>query len=447
MKRTAIFSIIFALLTVFSLMSQHTLAQQPISLSLKQAQEIAAENAYNVRLAETDIETARQQVKELTATGLPQVNGSIGYNDNIGLPVQLVPGDFFGQPGQDIEVQFGTKYSANAGISVNQLLFSGSYLVGLQAANAFLEKSREDKAKSVIDIRKTVAEAYFLVLATEEGINIIDSSLSITRKLTEETRITFENGMVEETDFDQLNLMVSNLEVSKSNSLNMLKIARSYLNFHLGYPENTEVILTQDIASLIEELKPLALIEENFDLFSNIDYRIMRRQQELAALQLKQQKSLYLPSLSAFLNYQTQAQRANWDFFDSKGKWYSSSVWGVNMSIPIFSSGERRAKVNQARAQVEKTLVAGEQVERSLKIQYKNTADELKDALLTYGTSNQNKELSEKIFRRTGIKYQEGISGSLDLLNTQRQYLDSQSQYINAALNVLNKSIALQSMN
>lgn len=447
MKRTAIFPIIFALLTVFSLMLQHTLAQQPISLSLKQAQEIAAENAYNVRLAETDIETARQQVKELTATGLPQVNGSIGYNDNIGLPVQLVPGDFFGQPGQDIEVQFGTKYSANAGLSVNQLLFSGSYLVGLQAANAFLEKSREDKAKSVIDIRKTVAEAYFLVLATEEGINIIDSSLSITRKLTEETRITFENGMVEETDFDQLNLMVSNLEVSKSNSLNMLKIARSYLYFHLGYPENTEVILTQDIASLIEELKPLALIEENFDLFSNIDYRIMKRQQELAALQLKQQKSLYLPSLSAFLNYQTQAQRANWDFFDSKGKWYSSSVWGVNMSIPIFSSGERRAKVNQARAQVEKTLVAGEQVERSLKIQYKNTADELKDALLTYGTSNQNKELSEKIFRRTGIKYQEGISGSLDLLNTQRQYLDSQSQYINAALNVLNKSIALQSMN
>lgn len=117
------------------------------------------------------------------------------------------------------------------------------------------------------------------------------------------------------------------------------------------------------------------------------------------------------------------------------------------MSIPIFSSGERRAKVNQSRAQVEKTIIAGEQLERGLKIQYKTTADELKDALLTYGTSNQNKELSEKIFRRTGIKYQEGISGSLDLLNTQRQYLDSQSQYINAALNVLNKSIALQSMN
>ena len=116
------------------------------------------------------------------------------------------------------------------------------------------------------------------------------------------------------------------------------------------------------------------------------------------------------------------------------------------MNIPIFSSGDRKAKVNQAKVQVEKTMIAEEQVGNSLKIQYQNTSNELRNALLTYGTTQQNRALSEKIFRRTGVKYQEGISGSLDLMNAHNQYLNTQSQYINAAMNVLNKSVALESL-
>ncbi|WP_324480823.1 TolC family protein [Lentimicrobium sp.] len=421
-------------------------AQQTVSLSLKQAREIAAERAFTVRQSMADVETARQQVKELTATGLPQVNASVGYNDNIGLPVQLVPGDFFGQPGQDIEVQFGTKYSGNAGLSVNQLIFSGSYLVGLQAARTFLAKSEEERKKSVVDIKKTVSEAYFLVLATQEGIRIVDSTLAITEKLAGETRVIYENGLTEETEYDQLQLMVSELQVNKANALNQLSVARSFLKYHLGLPGSTELILTQTMGELIDEMAPAALLDRSFDPGGNIDFRILKKQQDLAYLDLRRQKSLYLPSVSAFLNYQTQAQRAEWDFFDPLGKWYSSSVWGINMNIPIFSSGERMAKVKQARVQVEKTQIAEEQVGSSLKIQHENAASELRNALLTYGTTDQNRELSGKIYLRTSIKFQEGLAGSLDLMNAHNQYLNSQSQYINASLNVLNRSVAMESL-
>jgi len=445
MKR-ALKSSAILLLLILLISGGNAFSQQTVSVSLKQARDIAAERAYTVRQANADIETARFQVKELTATGLPQIDATIGFNDNIALPVQLIPGEFLGQSEEFVPLPFGTKYSGNAGLNVNQLVFSGTYLVGLQAAKAFVEKSREDQAKTVVDIRKTVSEAYFLVLATEESIKIIDSTYAITKKLADETRIIFENGLVEETDYDQLQLMTSELEVSRTNALNQLNIARSYLKYHMGLPETTEIVLTQSIAELIDETKPAVLMDESFNLNSNIDFRILKKQQELAFLQLRQQKSLYLPSLSAFLNYQTQAQRAEWDFFDSKGKWYSSSVWGVNMNIPIFSSGERKAKVNQAKVQDEKTMIAEEQVGNSLKIQYQNTSNELRNALLTYGTTRQNRALSEKIFRRTGVKYQEGISGSLDLMNAHNQYLSTQSQYINAAMNVLNKSVALESL-
>jgi len=181
-------------------------------------------------------------------------------------------------------------------------------------------------------------------------------------------------------------------------------------------------------------------------LGNNIDFQILKNQQDLALLQVKLEKSNYLPTLSAFLNYQTQAQRNQWDFFNRQGKWFSSAVFGVNMAIPIFSSGERHSRVKQAQFDVEKTLVAEKQLSTNLQIQYQNTYDDLQNALLTYDNTRKNKAIAEKIFRRTGIKYHEGVATSLDLLNTHNQFLSAQSQFINAALTLLNKGVSLESL-
>ncbi len=421
-------------------------SQEVVTLNLEQAKQIALQNNYNLRNSLNDIEVARYQVKETIATGLPQVSATVSYNDNIGLPVQLVPGDFFGQPGQEIEVQFGTKYSSSASATLNQLLFSGSYIVGLQAAKSFLEQSEKNYQKNRIEVIKSVSEAYFLVLATQESIEVIDSTLSITRKLAYQTGIIVENGFGEETDLDQFELLVSELEIARTNALNQHNIAESFLKYQLGMDDKKTIVLTQTITGLIDTSAPQTVMTKPFELSNNIDYRILKNQQHLALLQLRLEKSAYLPTLSAFLNYQTQAQRQEWDFLDTKGKWYSSSVLGVTMNIPIFSSGERYSKVKQAYFQFEKTKVAEEQISTSLKLQYETILNELNNALLTYENSIKNKAVAEKIFQRTGVKYTEGLAGSLDFLNAHNQYLNTQSQYINAALNVLNKTTSLESL-
>lgn len=421
-------------------------AQEPVQLSLDQARTYAEKHNFELRNAEIDVQAAAYKVKETIATGLPQVSASVRYMDNIGLPVQLIPGDFFGQPGEQIEVQFGTKYSGSAGASVNQLLFNGSYLVGLQASKAYLRQSQKELLKNKIEVNQSVSEAYFMVLATKEGIAIIDSTLAITQKLADQTKIIVENGFAEETELDQLLLLISDLMVSRSNSLNQLDITTEYLRYLLGLDDNQNIELTEDFQELTAKLVGQGLLNQQFEKGANIDFQILQNQKELALLQVKLEQSAYLPNLSAFLNYDTQAQRQNWDFFDSKGKWYSSSVWGVTMNIPIFSSGERRSKVKQAKLQFEKTLVAEEMVSNNLSLQYKTTRSDLENALENYQFTMQNKEIAEKIFRRTGIKYSEGLAASLDLLNTQNQFLSAQSQYINATLNMLNKAVALETL-
>lgn len=431
---------------LFSLASLVVSSQQNLLLSLDKAKSLAQKNNYELRNARLDIETAQFKVKETVATGLPQVGASINYIDNIGLPVQLIPGEFFGFPGENLEVQFGTKYSGSIGANVNQLLFSGEYLVGLQASRAFLEQSRKQYFKNQIEVNKAVSEAYFLVLATHENIAVIDSTLSITRSLANQTRAMVENGFTEETELDQLLLLLSDLETSRINATNQLQLSKAYLKFLIGLPQDQDFDTEETLESLSSHMMAAELNEKAFNYQQSIDFQIIQNQKQLAFLQVKRAKSAYLPTLSAFLNINSQAQRETWSFFDNKGRWYANSMFGVNMNIPLFSSGERRARVQQAGAQFEQTQIAEEMTSTNLKIQHQTLRNELQNAYLSFQNTQSNKAIAQKIFRRTGIKYTEGMAASLDLLNTQNQYLSAQSQYINAALNLLNKSTAMETL-
>jgi outer membrane protein TolC len=423
------------------IVSVNTYSQDRLEINLEQAKIHAAESNHRMRIAELDGEAARFRIKEITAAGLPQISGDVSYMDNIAIPVQLIPGDFFGFPGQDLEVQFGTKYSMNAGLTVNQLLFSGSYLVALQAAREYMETTRREKVKTRIEVERSVSEAYFLVAATKESIAVIDSLLSVTNRLEKETREIFEAGLLEETDLDQLVLMASELEMSRDNASLNLKVARSLLLFHMGMETSTEVVLQEDLSDLIEAFDPAGLFAKQFDPSSNIDMLLLKQQQKLAELQIKLDKSAFLPSLSAFFNYQNYAQRPEWNFFDTSGKWYQNAMFGVSLSIPILSSGERMAKLRQSQISFRQTKVAEDQLSESLKLKHQRALNELINSWKNLENTDLNKTMAKRIFERTGVKFREGMAGSLELLNAHNQYLNSHSRYINSALTLLNKKL------
>ena len=433
-------------ITLFVVWSTVAKAQEVKKLSLKEAVDYAANHNYNLLKSEKDVEAAKQMVKEKMGYGLPQINASVGYKDNIAIPTTLLPGEFVGQPGTEVEIKFGSRYNANVGGSLTQLIFSGEYLIGLKAANVYFEKTNIDFFKDKVALKKQVAQSYYNVLATAEALRVIDSTLNTTNKLYLETKQIFAVGMTEDTDVDQLELMVENLKASQANITNQLGITKAYLKFYLGMKSDDSIVLTDDINKLIETKENIPILQQQFDFRTTPDYASLFKQKEISALQIKLAKSAYLPSLSANLNAGTNAQRNSWDFFDTSKKWYFSSYWGVTMNIPILSGGERTSKVKQAKIAFEQVNLMEKQLVTQLQLQYQTARNDYLNALLVLKNKQRNRVVAQKIYNKTQEKYINGMASSLDILNTHSQYLTAENDFISASLNFLKAAESLETI-
>ncbi|MEN8225090.1 MAG: TolC family protein [Bacteroidota bacterium] len=421
-------------------------AQAEYRFSLDEAIDFALENNYDLLSSYKDIETAEKQVKEYMAIGFPQINANINYTDYLAMPTMIIPPGTFGPDSPGQEMQFGTKYNASANASASQLIFDGRYLVGVQASKRLLEKSEQQFIKTKLDMYEAVSASYYRVLVAEDTKKILDSTLRYMQDMLYETRITFEAGFAEETDVDQLQLIVSDLEANIILTETQVEIAYAYLKFLCGMKIEDAIEVTDELADLMAEVNYVALLEDTFDYENNIDYRLLNTQREIAILQLKLEKSEYLPNLSAFINYQTQAQRTEWNFLNPDEKWYGSSFWGLEMNIPIWSSGIRHARVQQAKINLEKLDIADEQLRTGLNIQVQTAQSEFNNAYLVMRNKSLAMNTAEKILRITSEKYREGIAGSLDLLQANNQFMSNTSDYIFAMQEVLVKKLALEKL-
>ena len=264
-------------------------AQQVYSFTLKQAVDFAMENNYDVIYSEKNIEAAKQQMREATAIGFPQLDGTLDYTKNIQRPVSVIPSEDFpgGQPGDVLEIQFGTRHNVNAGLFLNQLLFSGKYIVGLQTARIFMEKASIDFFRDKVAVRQQVANSYYDVLATNDALWVIDTTLSVTRSLAEETRKTYEVGFAEDVDVDQLELLVADLEASRVYFENQQQIAHAYLKFYLGLGDTDSLILVDDMQSLVERQQNSEIISSEFNYTENVDYASLEKQKQIRFMKVK----------------------------------------------------------------------------------------------------------------------------------------------------------------
>jgi outer membrane protein TolC len=431
---------------ILFLISYQIEAQEIFRLSLNEAVEYAMRHNYDVKKSVKDIEAAKQQVKERMAYGLPQFNGALEYKDNVARPVSLLPGEFVGKPGEDVEIQFGTRYNMNFGGELTQLIFSSEYMYGLKASKKFFEKTNIDFFKNRVAIKKQVSDWYVNVLATREALGIIDSTLKTTEKLYNETKQIVETGMAEDTDADQLELLVENLKASKTKFENQLGVTEAFLKFYLGMNINDKIILTDSINTLIEQRKSSLLVKQDFDYHYNPDFVSLSKRKEISAIQIKLARSGYYPSLvgKAFAN--TNAQRESWNFFNTKERWFFSAYWGITLNIPVLSGGERAAKVKQAQIAFEQITIAEQQLSTQLQLQYQTLKNDYINALRVLENKEKNRKVAEKIYKKTREKYINGMVGSLDILNTHNQYLTAENDFVTASLNFLKAAEALETI-
>ncbi len=421
-----------------------TFAQEVRSFTLKEAQQFAIDNNYDVINAGTDVEIARKRVKENLAIGLPQVNASAGYTNYIELPTSIIPGDFLpGGTGEDMEIQFGTPQNATWNASLNQLIFSGQYIVGLMASKAYVGLNETTLEKSEIEIKYIIAQSYYPVIILIENKKVFDSTMTSLNKMLYETEEYYKAGFVEDTDVDQLKLLIADMQTTITNIDNQLRIAYNMLKYQLGMKADEEIIITDNLENLLAEVDRQILMDASFEFNNHIDYKLLKNQEEMANLQLQLDRSEYYPTLSGFYQFQQDAMRNEFNFFSNE-KWFTNQMFGVQLEVPIFSSGKRRNKVQQSKLELEKFKVRDEQMKQGLSLLVRTVKSEFNNAYLIY----QNKKMAvgnaEKIYQKTEVKYREGIANSLDLSQTYNQYLTNQIEYLTSILDLLNKKAELE---
>ena len=436
-KKIRLNSILF--LSLILLLENKLFAQQ--QFSLKEAREYALKNSYNIKTSKKDYEIAEKQISEIRATGLPQINGEANFQNFLDIPTQVLPANAFNpaaDPNELVPIRFGTDYSAYGQLQASQLIFDGSYIVALQASKVYAKSALQNMKKTEFEVIEEVSNAYYGAIAAKENLEILKQNLEKNNKIYEESKIILENGLLEETEVEQLELALSNIKNSINRAERQEKVSLQLLKFLMGMDINTNIELTSNLETLMNEAAQDALGSQTFNPEQNIDFQLVQTQKDLMKLNLRREKFMYMPTVSGFFNYRQDAFRNEFSFFDNEKDWFPATIWGLRLSLPIFDSGQKQAKIKQAKYDFEKAEIMEKQVSQSLIMQLERSKGDLESAIERFTTEKRNIEIAQKIQNNNLIKYQEGIISSIELNQSQTQLLSTQANYINAIFDVLN---------
>jgi outer membrane protein TolC len=366
---------IFALLFFsFSVFSQN----ETLVFSLEEAIDYSHSNNKLALDSQSDVHMAELQKWETTATGLPQISADISYSNWIEQQISLIPAEFFGgMPGDFVEVAFGTQQTVNGTVTLKQKLFDGSYLVALQASKVYLEISKNAKEKTLSELRKVVTNAYGSVLLAEENISILDANIAVIEKSITELQKVYENGLTEAENIEQLQLTLSGLVSARNYNAVLKNLAYEMFNLTLGLDIGTSVNLTDRMEDLVVKVLLSPTETSNSSLENNIDFKIAVNNMRSNELLFKLEKSKALPTINAFINGGYAGNNNRFNFLDRSQKWFGASLFGVNMSVPLFSSLGRSAATQKAKIALEKSERALVNTRQELKIKIKRAQNEL----------------------------------------------------------------------
>ena len=434
--------IIVAILFTLSSSSQ----ENQMTLSLDQAIDYAIKNSFSNRIAKEDIKSAKKQKWETTTIGFPSINAGIDYQNFLKQQVSLIPAEFFGgTPGEFTEVIFGTKQNLNLAITLKQLLFDGSYFVGLESARTFLKISEQAKEKTELLTREAVINAYGNVLISEESIKILKGNIQILEKSLNDTQKIFENGLTEEENVEQLEITLGNIKSQLSSVIRLKAIAYQMLNLTMGNDIDVKLTLTDTLDSLTRSNIDLKLISESFNLNNHIDYRIAENDRESKRLLMQLEKSRALPTLNALINYGTQMNSHSTSLLDFSGqRGFNYSLLGVSLNVPLFSSLARSSRTQRAKINLDIADIQLKETEERLSLEAKMARSDYQLSIENYQTAKKNLDLAEKIEKKQRIKFVEGISSSFDLTQAQNQLYSQQQTFIQSMLDVIAKKAALE---
>lgn len=417
-------------------------AQDKTSFSLSEAQNYAIENHLRVKNAQLEYEESRKKVMETTAIGLPQISAAADYRYNIEIPVTVVDARAFdpnAPADETVAIQFGQNNNASANLNASQLIFDGTFFVGLQAASTYKELMSQSLDKTEIEVKDMVARSYYNALIADANKKVIEENVEQLKDQKAQLDQMYKAGFIEEIEVDQLDLILSDAEKRQGTLNRQISVMYKLLNFQMGRDIEAPLVLTEDLSAIYANYDENALLNNELAVENHIDFQLIETREKLSLLKIKSERVSRLPRIGAFYNLaQNSFVNPLQDNF-----WFRSSAVGVSVSMPIFTSSMNHNKVQQSRIQLNRLQNEKQMLADNLKIEVSIARTRYIDALEQFRVEEKNLSTSKKIFDITREKQKNGLSSSLDVTMANNQYLQTQGNFINALYNILDAKATL----
>jgi len=406
------------------------------NISLAEAKDYAKRYHPTVGSAMLDIAKAEERINEIRASGLPQINASVDLNHYLKQPVSIIPSfDPTAPEGTTQELVFGTKNNLTAGLSAQQLVFDASFFQGLKLAEIYSELAKKQAQQTALETQFKVEQAYLSALIAKENIKLLENNMPTINRILFETEQLYINGFAEAVEVDRLVLSKSNLETQIANLQEQQDLAVELLAFQMGYGENKQLVLTDDLDGLMN--MDVMALDAKAEAKNRIEYKVMQTQNALNDMNIKTIESRYYPSVAAYGNYQWAAQRDKFNYLNLNEPWFNTFIIGLNVNVPIFDGFLKRSQIEQAKIDKEKISYATEILDQAVALEIKQAKTNYTNALIQKQSQDDNLKLAKKIYDTALIKYKEGLGSSLEVNAAESALLETQANYINSLYNLI----------
>ena len=422
----------------FSLKAQH-------SFSVKEAQNYGLENNREIKNAHLDVKYASKQMLETISIGLPQINAEAQWQNFLEVPTTLVPASQFNPAAPDnmyTEMQFGIPHTTSASISASQLIFNGSYLVGLKAAKSFMDFTKIRKNLTESQVKDSIATAYFNVLIAKENKDFLKNIVSVHKDIVDEIEERHLNGFVEDLEVDRMALVLSQMEMQYNNVQRQTEIAEAYLKLIVGVSLGETITLTDSLQTLLDTSVKFQL--EEAQIKNRLEYQMASMSVELKKLDMRRYQTDKLPSVTAFASVGSSAMGGDFTAFEEGTNWYPSQLVGLKITVPIFDGLGGTARIQKARVKYEQAKNDKNQISESLELAFLASQSNYLNAISNYNHQQNNLVLSKKIYDKTLTKYKEGLVSSIELSEAGTNYLETSTNLSQSIYNLLISNLNYQ---
>jgi len=379
--------------------------------------------------ARYEVDKAGYKVKEIVGIGLPQVSATGNLQDFLKIPTTLIPAQFFGGPAGEFEpVQFGTKFNTTGELDVSQLLFDGTYIVGLEASKTYKELSQKSLTQTTIQTVSAVTKAYYTVLVNHWKLEMVNADAKRLKTLMDETEAMYKNGFAEKLDWERIKVNYNNLKTQEDNIGRLVNLSYKLLKFQMGMPSTDSLALSDSLKTM--SFSPS--LDSSFKPENRIEYSLAQTQLRANELLLQKDRYSTLPSLAAYGAFSEAAYGEQLQIFSSAQNWFPTEIVGLKLSIPIFSGLQRYYRMQQDKIGVQESQTQLGMVKQSISLDVANSNTSLVNAIADLKNQEENMTLAQSVEHDSKIKYEAGTGSNLEVVDAETALTEAETNYYNS---------------